>query len=120
VVLPVVIVVLILLALGAGVWLSALNAKYRDVQQIVPYMITLGLYVSPVGFSTAVVPEKWRWLFQLNPMAGVIDAFRWCIFGDAYWFIASTLLNSLIVAIALLTTGLLYSRAIEREIVYVI
>ncbi|MDR2179191.1 MAG: ABC transporter permease [Synergistaceae bacterium] len=70
-----------LAALGVGFWLSALNVKYRDFRYIVPFLVQFGLYVSPVGFSSSVVPERWRALYSLNPMVGVIDGFRWCIQG---------------------------------------
>ena len=66
-------------ALGMGLWLSALNVKYRDFRYIVPFMVQFGLYVSPVGFSSSVVPDGWRLIYSLNPMVGVIDGFRWCI-----------------------------------------
>ena len=66
-------------AFGIGLWLSALNAKYRDVRHIVPYIVSLGMFVSPVGFMSNIVPVKWRFLYSLNPMVGVIDGFRWCI-----------------------------------------
>lgn len=69
-------------ALGAGLWLSALNVRFRDVRHIVPFLVQLGLYVSPVGFSSAVIPERWRFLYALNPMVGVIDGFRWCVLGQ--------------------------------------
>ena len=64
-------------AFGAGLWLCALNVEYRDFRYIIPFVVQFGLYVSPVGFSSAEVPEKWRLLYSLNPMVGVIDGFRW-------------------------------------------
>ncbi len=67
-------------AMGAGLWLCALNVKYRDFRYIVPFIVQFGLYVSPVGFTSAVIPEKWRLLYSLNPMVGVIDGFRWALF----------------------------------------
>src|SRR5205807_4189444 len=66
---------------GAGLWLAALNVEYRDFRYIVPFLVQFGLYVSPVGFSSSVVPEKWRLLYSFNPMVGVIDGFRWAISG---------------------------------------
>src|SRR5450755_4443698 len=68
-------------ALGAGFLIAALTVKYRDFRFIVPFIAQFGLYVSPVGFSSTIVPDKWRLLYSLNPMVGVIDGFRWCIFG---------------------------------------
>ena len=70
-------------AFGPGLYLSALNVKYRDFKHIVPFLVQFGLFISPVGFSSSVIPEKWQWLYALNPMVGVIDGFRWCIVKDA-------------------------------------
>jgi lipopolysaccharide transport system permease protein len=115
--LPMVVGVLVLLSIGTGLWISALNAKYRDVQFVIPFLLTFGLYLSPVGFSTSVVPGKWLWLFQLNPMVGVIDGFRWCLFADSYPFNGLTLAYSFFLSIVLLMTGIAYFRSVEREIV---
>jgi lipopolysaccharide transport system permease protein len=104
-------------ALGAGLWIAALNVKYRDFFFIIPFIVQMGLYVSPVGFSSAIVPEKWRLLYSLNPMVGVIEGFRWAILGgdvQIYWpgFCVS------IAAVALLLlTGILYFRKTEKTIV---
>jgi len=86
--LPVFIVIAFLASLGPGLWITALNVKYRDFRYIIPFLVQFGVYVSPVGFSSSVVPEQWRLLYSINPMVGVIDGFRWCILGgDAsiYW-----------------------------------
>lgn len=77
-----------LASLGPGLWITALNVKYRDFRYIIPFVVQLGLYVSPVGFSSSVIPAEWRLLYSLNPMVGVIDGFRWCILGGEsalYW-----------------------------------
>lgn len=66
---------------GPSLWITSLNVKYRDFRYIIPFIVQFGLYVSPVGFSSSVVPEQWRLLYSLNPMVGVIDGFRWCILG---------------------------------------
>ena len=79
--LPVFVVVAFFASLGPGLWITSLNVKYRDFRYVVPFLVQFGLYVSPVGFSSSVVPEKWRLLYSLNPMVGVIDGFRWCILG---------------------------------------
>jgi lipopolysaccharide transport system permease protein len=68
---------------GPGLFLTALNVKFRDFRYIIPFIVQFGLYISPVGFSSNIVPEKWRWAYALNPMVGVIDCFRWCIVKDA-------------------------------------
>jgi len=68
-------------SIGPALWITALNVKYRDFRYVIPFIVQLGLYVSPVGFSSQVVPDQWRLLYSLNPMVGVIDGFRWCILG---------------------------------------
>ncbi len=79
--LPLFILLALLASLGPGLWITALNVKYRDFRYIIPFIVQFGLYVSPVGFSSNVIPEKWRLLYSLNPVVGVIDGFRWCILG---------------------------------------
>jgi lipopolysaccharide transport system permease protein len=111
---PLFLLLALLASLGFSLWLSALNVKYRDFRYIVPFIVQFGLYVSPVGFASSVVPEKWRLLYSLNPMVGVIDGFRWAILGgDAriYWpgFLLSSLLTLLI-----LIGGVKYFRKTER------
>lgn len=101
-------------ALGAGLWLAALNVKFRDFRLIVPFIVQFGLYVSPVGFSSNIIPEGWRLLYSLNPMVGVIDGFRWAILGGAnnvYW---PGLVLALALAIALLASGIWHFRKTER------
>ena len=66
-------------SVGPALWITSLNVKYRDFRYVIPFIVQFGLYVSPVGFSSSVVPEQWRWLYSLNPIVGVIDGFRWCI-----------------------------------------
>src|SRR5207249_3674009 len=71
----------VLATLGPALWITALNVKYRDFRYIIPFIVQFGLYVSPVGFSSSIVPEPWRLLYSLNPIVGVIDGFRWCLLG---------------------------------------
>lgn len=112
--LPVLILIAGLAALGAGVFLAALNVKYRDFRYIVPFIAQLGIYISPVGFSSDVVPDEWRLIYSLNPMVGVIDGFRWAILGgDAAIYWPGFLLSLGVVAV-LLVVGLQYFRATER------
>ena len=107
-------------AMGIGLWLTALNVKYRDFRYIVPFIVQFGLYVSPVGFSTSVVPEKWRLLYSLNPMVGVIDGFRWAILGgNATIFWPGFALSNALVAF-FLVTGIWYFRKTERTFADVI
>ena len=79
--LPLFIFIVFAAAMGAGLWIAALNVKYRDFRYIIPFVAQFGLYVSPVGFSSTIVPEQWRLLYSINPMVGVIDGFRWAICG---------------------------------------
>jgi len=79
--LPFFIILALLASLGPGLWITALNVKYRDFRYIIPFVVQFGLYVSPVGFSSKIIPEQWRLLYSLNPLVGVIDGFRWCILG---------------------------------------
>ncbi len=118
--LPLFILIALVASMGGGLWLSALNVKYRDFRYIVPFIVQLGLYVSPVGFSSSVVPEKWRSLYSLNPMVGVIDGFRWAILGGEaklYWpgFTLSVGLVTLLFA-----SGVWYFRKTERSFADVI
>lgn len=79
--LPLFVVMAFLASLGPGLWITALNVKYRDFRYVIPFIVQVGLYVSPVGFSSGVVPAEWRLIYSLNPVVGVIDGFRWAILG---------------------------------------
>ena len=103
-----------LAALGAGFWLSALNVKYRDFRYIVPFLVQFGLYVSPVGFSSSVVPGRWRLLYSLNPMVGVIDGFRWCVQGTASSLYLPGFLISAAVSVLAFVSGVWFFRRTER------
>ena len=86
--LPLFLLLALLASLGPGLWITALNVKYRDFRYVIPFIVQFGLYVSPVGFSSSVIPDRWRLLYSLNPMVSVIDGFRWCILGGdsaIYW-----------------------------------
>jgi len=101
-------------AIGAGLWVAALNVKYRDFRYIIPFIVQFGLYVSPVGFSSSVVPQQWRLLYSVNPMVGVIDGFRWAVLGstdDLYW--PGFFLSMLLIAVVVIT-GVRYFRTTER------
>ena len=113
--LPLFIFVAFAAAMGAGLWVAALNVKYRDFRYIVPFVVQFGLYVSPVGFSSTIVPEQWRLLYSINPMVGVIDGFRWAILGGntkLYW---PGFLLSLGLVTVILITGIFYFRKTERS-----
>jgi lipopolysaccharide transport system permease protein len=105
-----------LIALGAGLWISALTAQYKDFRYLTPFITQLGLYLSPVGFSSSVVPENWRDLFALNPMVGVIETFRWSLLGLTPDDMEKHIAMSFMIGLFLLTTGLLYFRRVERNL----
>lgn len=114
--LPFFILFAFLTSIGAGLLLTALNVKYRDFKHVVPFIVQLGLYISPVGFtSDAFVPPKYQLLYHVNPMAGVIDGFRWCMFGDRvniYW---DGVLVSLAVTLFILFIGIRTFRKMEKS-----
>ena len=107
------------IAVGAGLWFSALNVEYRDFRFIVPFIVQFGIYVSPVGFSSAIVPQQWQLLYALNPMVGVIDGFRWAIIpGQPISWLA--VMFSVVLAVGLFTSGIWYFRKMERHFADVI
>jgi lipopolysaccharide transport system permease protein len=107
-------------AIGPGLWIAALNVKYRDFRYVIPFIVQIGLYISPVGFSSAVVPEQWRLLYSLNPMVGVIDGFRWAILGGGFQFYWPGFLLSMMVLSLLFVTGFAYFRTTEKSFADVI
>jgi len=107
-------------AFGAGLWLCALNVKYRDFRYIVPFIVQFGLYVSPVGFSSSIVPEKWRLLYSLNPMVGIIEGFRWSLLRGETEFQLSAFAFSAFVTALLCVTGIWYFRRTEKTFADVI
>ncbi len=100
---------------GAGLLLASLNVKFRDFRYIVPFIIQFGLYISPVGFSSNVIPEKWRLLYSLNPMVGVIDGFRWAILGQKGLIYLPGFILSLILILLVLIIGIRYFRKTEKS-----
>jgi len=112
--LPLLILMVLATTFGAGLWLAALNVKYRDFRFIVPFIVQFGMFVSPVGFSSAVLANEWRWVYSLNPMVGVIDGFRWAILGDDANFYLPGFLVSMGVLVVILLIGITYFRKVER------
>jgi lipopolysaccharide transport system permease protein len=111
--LPIFILLAFMCAFGVGLYLTAVNVKYRDFRYIIPFIIQFGLYITPVGFSSLVIGEKWKMLYALNPMVGIIDGFRWCILGDPMnW---RSFIFSLIVVIVFLIIGVTYFRKMEKS-----
>jgi lipopolysaccharide transport system permease protein len=101
------------LSLGIGLLFSALTVRYRDFRHIVPFLLQLGIYASPVGYSTALIPEKWVQLYYLNPIAGIIDAFRWSIIGQVPSLYG--IVSSLVITVSVLLVGLIYFRSAESR-----
>lgn len=112
--LPLLVLLACAAALGAGLWLAALNVKYRDFRYVVPFLLQLGLFVSPVGFSSTAIPENWKLVFFLNPMAGVIEVFRWALLEQGTVFYAPGFVLSFVMIGVLLIVGVQYFRRAER------
>jgi lipopolysaccharide transport system permease protein len=106
---------------AVAVWFSALNVKYRDVKYVVPFIVRIGMYITPIGFMSSVVPEKWRLLYHCaNPMVGVIDGFRWCLFGanfEPYW---PGFFSGVAISFFLLISGAYFFRNTEKTFADVI
>jgi lipopolysaccharide transport system permease protein len=114
VLLPFFVLLAVLASLGPALFITALNVKYRDFRYIIPFIIQFGVYISPVGFSSAVVPERWRLLYSANPVVGLIDGFRWCLLGGASPLYMPGFLLSLGVVAFFLWFGIRYFRRTER------
>ncbi len=111
--LPFFILMAFLAAFGVGLYVTALNVKYRDFRYIIPFIVQFGLYITPVGFSTSVIKEQWKFWYSLNPMVGVIDGFRWCLLGDPiYW---PAFITSWIIILFFLWLGVWYFRRTEKS-----
>jgi len=113
--LPVLLILAVFTALGVGLWLSALNALYRDVRYVVPFLVQFWMFASPVVYPSSLVPEKWQWLYGLNPMTGVIDGFRWAITGQGQAPSLILLASSAVVALVVLG-GLFFFNRMEGEV----
>ena len=118
--LPILVLVAAAAALGAGLWVAALNVKYRDFRFVIPFIVQIGLFVSPVGFSSNVIPEKWRFLYAVNPMVGVIDGFRWSLLSAPIHLYWPGFLLSLVLIAILLVGGVAFFRRTERTFADVI
>lgn len=114
IVFPIFLLQIALLCLGGAYWLSALAVKYRDFRFIIPFMVQFGMFVSPVGYGTFLVPDKFIFFYQMNPLVGIIDGFRWCFFGITYPTLPQSIALSLLMTLMILTTGFLYFRKMEQ------
>ncbi len=118
--LPLFVAIAFAASIGAGLWLAALTVEYRDFRIVVPFIVQFGLYISPVGFSSKIVPQQWQLLYSLNPMVGVIDGFRWAILGgDSQIYLPGFALSLVVVAL-ILWSGIWYFRRMERTFADVI
>jgi lipopolysaccharide transport system permease protein len=117
--LPLFLALAIMTALGVGLWLSALNAIYRDVRYVVPFLVQLWMFASPVAYPSTLIPEQWRWVYGLNPMAGVIEGFRWAITGHGNPP-SAILAASVCAVLALVVSGGLYFKKMEGIIADVV
>jgi lipopolysaccharide transport system permease protein len=111
--LPAFLALAVITALGVGLWLSALNVQFRDIRYVIPFLAQFWLYATPVAYSSSIIPDRWRWLYGLNPMAGVVEGFRWALLGKAETP-GLLLLASTIVALVICVSGIFYFRRTER------
>ncbi len=118
--LPFLVAVTFAAAMAGGIWFASLNVRYRDFRHIVPFVVQIGMYLSPVGFRSDIVPGQWRFLYSLNPMVGVIDGFRWALLGGDFQIYWPGFLLSLAAVAVLLATGIHYFRKTERTFADVI
>ncbi|RJQ39743.1 MAG: ABC transporter permease [Anaerolineaceae bacterium] len=112
--LPLLILLALVTAIGVSLWLSALNVMYRDVGHMIPFLNQFWMYITPIAYSSSIVPEKWKFLYALNPLAGVVEGFRWALLGTGEGP-GITLLISSCIAILITISGLFYFRRMERK-----
>jgi lipopolysaccharide transport system permease protein len=112
---PVAVIWACLAALGPSLWLTAVTVKYRDFRYAIPFLVQFGLYVSPVGFSSSVIPEQWRLIYSLNPVVGVIDLFRWCVLGESPIYVPSMVIG-VMVTVVFLVLGIRQFKSMERQL----
>jgi len=112
--LPFFIISLFIFSFGCGLWISALNMKYRDFRYMIPFIIQIGLYMSPIGFSSSLIPDQYKTLYSLNPMVGIIDGFRWSFFGNGISYNWSEFWVSLSISLIILISGVYNFRKTEK------
>ncbi len=117
--LPLFVVVAVLSAMGIGFWLSALDAKYRDIRYTLPFLTQFWLFATPVVYPLSLVPEAWRWVYSLNPMVGVVEGFRWALLGGT-GTLDPTVFLSLLIVLLMFVGGLLYFHRTERTLADVV
>jgi lipopolysaccharide transport system permease protein len=112
---PIFVLLVLTLCTGAGFWLSALTVKYRDFKIIVPFIMQFGMFLSPVGYGTSVIPNEIRFFYFLNPLVGIIDGFRWSLFGIVHDYMSISIAFSIVISTFLLFSGFVYFRSTERS-----
>lgn len=110
----------LLIALGCGFWFSALNVKYRDFRYVIPFVVQFGLYLSPVGFSSEIIPDRWRLLYSLNPLVGIIDGFRWSMLGGKSVLYLPGIVLSIVLGLTIFVSGIWFFRKMEKTFADVI
>ncbi|QPK64930.1 ABC transporter permease [Methylomonas sp. LL1] len=105
------------LSFGIGIWCAALTVRYRDLRHLVPFLLQLGIYVSPVGYSATIVPERWRFEYSLNPMVGIIDGYRWSLLGNDFVAYLPGVGISALMTLVMIITGIFYFRRCEKTFV---
>jgi len=112
-ILPLFLLLALVTAVGVGLWLSALNVLFRDINYVLPFLTQFWMYLTPIAYPTSMIPSEWQMIYALNPMTGVVDGFRWALLGTGQPPGITTLISS-IVAVVLLISGLFYFRRMER------
>jgi len=113
--LPIWIALLIFLSAGVGLWLSALTVRYRDFRLIVPFFVQFGMFLSPVGYGSFVIPDQWQLLYSLNPLVGIINGFRWAFFGISCPCMLLSICCTVVMTVLILVSGFIYFRKMERS-----
>jgi lipopolysaccharide transport system permease protein len=113
--LPLFILLAVISSLGIGLWLSAMNVKYRDIGYVTPFLVQFWMYITPIAYPASLVPEKWKLIYALNPMTGVVEGFRWALLGSASSAPGPMMIVSTSISLALLISGMFYFRRMERE-----
>jgi lipopolysaccharide transport system permease protein len=113
--LPFYLLLAMITSLGVGLWLSALNVLYRDIGYIIPFLTQFWLFITPIAYPASMIPERWKLLYALNPMTGVVDGFRWALLGNQPSAPTTMLAVSSLIAVGVLVSGLFYFRRMERQ-----
>jgi lipopolysaccharide transport system permease protein len=114
---PFILFVSFVLCAGLSLWLSAFTLKYRDVRFVLPFLVQLSMYLSPVGYGSFIIPEKWLWLYSLNPLVGIIDGYRWALFGLSSPFLPISFAYTVVISTLVLFSGFYFFRKLERSFV---